>query len=321
MNNITNKEKYKRFVNEVYVPIFSMPWWMDAVCGENNWDVWIYEKGDCIVAAMPYFMEKRGDYLYITKALLTQNNGLIINYPSNQSALKRAKFEEKIIDELIFFLKSSGIDVYEQQYHHSFKNFLPFYWEGFEIIPRITYVLNKDIGVEKLDNIISSNYRNKMRKGERSIECFSTIDENTFYEEHEKIFKRQGLDCPFSFAVWKKLYNACQEHGCGEIVVALGGDDEIFSLAYIVSDNNTSYLLLGGEIPKYSTLQTFPRLVKECIINAFQSKRDFDFEGSVIKRINHSFREYGGEAKEYYRIRKVFNPNIINIKSDNQLNK
>ena len=37
----------------------------------------------------------------------------------------------------------------------------------------------------------------------------------------------------------------------------------------------------------------------------------FDFEGSVVKQINHSFREYGGHPVEYYRFRKVFNPEII----------
>ncbi len=38
---MTNKEKYQAFCEHTYVPIYSKPWWMDAVCGPENWDVWL----------------------------------------------------------------------------------------------------------------------------------------------------------------------------------------------------------------------------------------------------------------------------------------
>ena len=46
---------------------------------------------------------------------------------------------------------------------------------------------------------------------------------------------------------------------------------------------------------------------------------NFDFEGSVIKRINHAFREYGGIPKQYFRIRKVFNPEIIRAETEQRI--
>ena len=64
---MTNKERYEKFCESTYVPIYSKPWWMDAVCGADNWDVWLYESGGNILAAMPYYMEQRGAYRYITK--------------------------------------------------------------------------------------------------------------------------------------------------------------------------------------------------------------------------------------------------------------
>ena len=36
-----NKERYERFCERNYVQIFSKAWWMDAICGEESWDVWI----------------------------------------------------------------------------------------------------------------------------------------------------------------------------------------------------------------------------------------------------------------------------------------
>ena len=72
-----SKTTYDRFCEKTYVPIYSKPWWLDAVCGADNWNVWIYKKGESVLAAMPYYFETRGEYKYITKATLTQNNGII----------------------------------------------------------------------------------------------------------------------------------------------------------------------------------------------------------------------------------------------------
>ena len=84
-----NKEKYFKFCEQNYIPIFSKPWWMDAVCGSKNWDVWLYEKGTDILAAMPYYLEQRGKYHYITKALLTQNNGIIFHDSDNAKKIAK----------------------------------------------------------------------------------------------------------------------------------------------------------------------------------------------------------------------------------------
>jgi hypothetical protein len=35
---MTNKEKYREFCkNEKNLPIFSKDWWLDAVCGKDNY--------------------------------------------------------------------------------------------------------------------------------------------------------------------------------------------------------------------------------------------------------------------------------------------
>ena len=126
-----NKEKYEKFCNKVYVPIYSKPWWLDAVCGPENWEVWLYENENEIFAAMPYYKEQRGEYSYITKALLTQNNGIIFKYPDGAKSVAKQIYEEKVIDEACKFIKSLNVDVYEQQFHYSFKNWLPFYWNRY----------------------------------------------------------------------------------------------------------------------------------------------------------------------------------------------
>ncbi|MCI8340767.1 MAG: GNAT family N-acetyltransferase [Eggerthellaceae bacterium] len=306
-----DKEAYQRFCEKNLAPIFSQPWWMDAICGEDAWDVWLCRHGDEIVAAMPYYMEDRAGLRYITKAPLTQNNGLIFSHGANSTPLSRQKAEEKIVDEACAFIEGLGVDVYEQQYHHSFSNWSPFHWNGYEAIPRYTYVIDDTSDINAVEAALSSGHRRDIRKGGRNGSLRKGLDPETFYAEHEKIFAKQGLPCPFSKELWLRLHAAIVGHGAGEAVYMETPDGDIASLAFLVWDDRAVYLLLGGSMPDFQRLDTYSMLVWESIKIAHEKGLAYDFEGSMIKRIARSFREYGAEPKLYFRIRKVFNPEVV----------
>ena len=75
---MTNKERYIEWAaKQEYVPVFMMPWWMDAVCAGKEWDVLLAEneQGD-IIGAMPYLMRKRAWLRYIIMPQQTQIGGI-----------------------------------------------------------------------------------------------------------------------------------------------------------------------------------------------------------------------------------------------------
>ncbi len=318
-----NKEKYVCFCEKTYVPIYSKPWWMDAVCDKDNWDVWLYEKGNNILAAMPYYLEQRGRYKYITKAPLTQNNGIIFNYPDDGSMknIAKQKFEEDTIKNACIFIQNFGLDVYEQQYQYNFRYYLPFYWNNYEIIPRVTYVIKDTSNIEKLWGDLSSKYRKNIKKGQKNSISRQNLSKEHFYSEHEKVFKKQGLECPFSYKLWDGLYEACKKHNSGKILYATDSSGNITSLLFLVWDEKSMYHLLGGSIPGYQELESYNSLTWEAIKLASQMGLKYDFEGSVIERISKSFREFGGNPEIYYRIRKVFNPEIFEKEYNMQRNR
>ena len=44
---MTNKEAYILFCKkESEIPLFSKPWYLDVVCGEEGWDILIIKKGN-----------------------------------------------------------------------------------------------------------------------------------------------------------------------------------------------------------------------------------------------------------------------------------
>lgn len=314
-----NKEQYKNFVNSTYVPIYSQPWWLDAICGKDNWDVWLYKKGENILAAMPYYIEQRGEYKYITKAPLTQNNGIIFKYAEESKIQKRAAFEEKVVNEMNMWLEQSEYDVYEQQYVHTFNNWQPFFWNGFKCVLRYSYLIEDTGNMEKIIDGYSSNLRKNIKKGKTRTKEIREIDAVTFFSEHEKIYKKQDLSCPFSFDLWMSLYNVCKEHECAKALAVINNEDKISSLAYFVWDEKYVYFLMGGSVPELSEDNTFSYLMHSGIELASNLEKSFDFEGSMIKRVAKAMREYGGIPTPYYRIRKIFNPNIVRMEAEQEI--
>lgn len=225
--------------------------------------------------------------------------------------IAKQKFEEEVIVQACKFIKKLDLDVYEQQYHYDYTYYLPFFWNNYTIVPRINYVLENTSNVEELWENLSSNYRKNIKKGQKNSFVKQDLDKQKFYKEHEKIFQKQGLECPFSYPLWENLYNACKKNNVCKILYALDKDNNITSLLFLVWDEKSMYHLLGGSIPSYQKLESYNALTWTAIKMASYMGLKYDFEGSVIEKISKSFREFGGEAKIYYRIRKVFNPEIL----------
>ena len=318
---MTNKEKYSKFCETNYVPIYSKPWWMDAVCGPENWDVWLYESGGNILAAMPCYYELRGSYRYITKAPLTQTNGIIFKKISGSKLVTEAELQEKIINAACAYIKELGIDVYEQQYPPSFQNWQPFFWNNYTNTLRYTYIISDTKDWTKVEENIASKYRNEIRKGQRLTSVSVWTDRDAFYTEHEKVFLRQGKRCPFGRELWNRLYDACIAHGAGQMFRAMDTAGNLHAILFLVWDQQNVYHLLGGYMPEFSSSQAYSALTYHGIRFAHEKGLAYDFEGSMIHQIAVAFRQFGGTPTPYYRIRKVFNPEIIRKEAEDYINR
>ncbi len=309
-DGIMFKNKYNIFCGKTYIPIFSKPWWMDAVCGENNWDVYVLEKSGTYMAAMPYYIEMRGGFRILTKARHTQNNGVIFNYPQNQKYCSKLDFEEKCINAVCDFIESLELDKYEQQFHHSFTNWLPFKWRGYSEMLRYTYLIEDTSNIEKIEADFSYEIRNEIRKAEKYVVVKEDLSIDELYRINKLSYDRQGVKIPYSLDFLKRIDNACAAHNCRKNFYACDNYGNIHSIVYIVWDEKTAYYLLSGSDPEFKSSQSNSLLIRESIRYASKLGLQYDFEGSVIKPIEHMVRAFGGIQKPYFRIYKVFNKNI-----------
>lgn len=304
-----SKQLYEKLCQETYVPVFSQPWWLDAVCGAENWDVFVVERSGTIFAALPYYIENRDGRRIITKAKNTQNNGILFKYPQNQKMATRIAFEMRIIDELIDCIENLGIDKYEQQFHYSFTNWLPFYWRGYNEMTRYTYVIEDTSNYDAVFNNYDTTLRNIIRKAGKFCFLSDDISKTEFYRVNRLSFERQKKGIPWDFAYFTRLFAACQANHTGKMLSAVDENGDILSVAYLVWDEQSVYYLLNGTDYERKNLQANAFLINESIKFAGQVGRKFDFEGSVIKPIEHSFRQFGGTPMRYFRIFKEYGSN------------
>lgn len=303
-----NKERYKLFCEkEKNIPIFSQPWWMDVVCGEKNWEVYIVGEGNNILATMPYYFMKDDNGVKITKAKLTQNNGIYIKYPNNQKITSKLDLDEKIINNVCDYIENLDIYKYEQQYHYSFNNWLPFFWREYKEITRYTYVIEDTKNIEVVRENYSSKIRNKIKNAKQLLKIIETEDTELFYRINKMTFDRQEKEIPYTYDLFRNLYLACKERECCKLLMAIDEEKKVHSVAMIVWDEASVYYLLNGTDPEVKKYQGNALLIDRSIEIASELGKKFDFEGSVIKNIEHSFRQYGGIPKPYFRIYKEFN--------------
>lgn len=307
-----NKEKYRKFCQkEKNIPIFSKDWWLDSVCGIDNWDVVLVEKGGEIFTSFPYVLKKKAIFDIITMPQLTQTMGVYIKYPPKQKYYKRLSWEKDMMSKLIDGLPK--VDMFSQNFDKRITNWLPFYWAGFEQTTRYTYLI-ENISIEELEKNLETDIRRRRRKKayKAGVEVYESEDLEKFYELNTMTFTRQGMNIPYSFDFVKKLFKACKENNSVKMYFAKI-DDEVIAVNFLVYDDNTVYYLMGGIDPDKRDLGGMDVVQFESIKFALENNKAFDFEGSMIESIEKYFRSFGAIQIPYFNITKT-NSKLLKIR-------
>lgn len=302
-----DKQRYIEFCErDKDVPIFHTPWWMDAMCGPENWDVFLIGEGKDIKAYLVYQLDENKGVKSIHRTLLTQNSGLGIRYQSNQGVVTRQKFEEKIINEICDYIESLGLSRYDQQYNYAIQNYLPFFWRRYAGQVKYTYVIEDTSDLDVVRSEYASKLRNQIKKAEKYLRVEEIDDLEEFYRVNKLTFDRQEIQIPYTYEQFVTLTKACQERECCKLLAARNDENHTQSVAMLVWDDKSVYYLLNGTDPEYKQFQGNLLLIDKSIEIAHDLGKKFDFEGSVIKTVNHCFREFAGIPMPYFRITKEF---------------
>lgn len=303
---MTALEKYRLFSEqEKSIPLFSKGWWMDAAC-LNDWDVLLIEENGQIIVSLPYYFQNQNGMKEIRKAPLTQNNGIWIRYPENQKYEKKLSYETKLMNCLIEKIEQLNLAKYQQYFHYSITNWLPFFWKGYSQTTRYTYVIEDTSNMEQIYQNLNSNIRKLIRKAERIVQVQDNLDIDEFYHLNKMTYDRQNIEIPYSFEIVSRIDKECMKRNARKIMSCVDQHNQIHTAAYFVWDDESVYYLMSGSNPNFRDSQSLTLLLYEGIKLASQLGKKFDFEGSMKKNIEHHFRQFGAIQRAYHSIVKTF---------------
>lgn len=303
-----NKTKYiKLCEEEKSIPLFSKYWWMDAVCSKENWEVILIEDNEKPIASLPYFFKRHSNGMEIRKAPLTQNNGIWIKYPHDMKYEKALAYEKKLMNRVIDAIENLDITRYQQYFHYSVENWLPFYWRGYSQTTRYTYVIEDTSDLELVKRNFNYNVRKNLARANKKVIIKEGMDIEDFFNLNEKTFTRQNLDIPYSLDLLKSLDFQCAKRNSRKIYYAVDNKSNIHCAIYLVWDENSVYYLMSGSDPDFRDSQALTLLMYKGIELASHLNKKFDFEGSMKENIENFFRQFGAVQKPYHNIYKDFN--------------
>lgn len=300
---ITNKQLYQEFYEQhPDICIFSAPWWLDVTAGAENWDViLIRNKNNEIVATFPY-MYKKGKFglKQIGMPVLTQKLGPYIVYDKNKiTEAKKITYEHEIYAQIIE--KLPNYDSFIINFDQKYKNWLPFYWNGFKQTTRYSYRLSEIKDTDNMYQNYAKSKRQKIRKAE-NLRVKYDLNLDIFYTYFDSVIKQRGDTVSFSKSLFVSLCEEIYKKNSGRIFYCIDDEENIHAINLTVWDHEVAYYLIAMRREEYNSSGGTEFLVHETIKYVSQFVDIFDFEGSMIKGVEESFRFYGAHQTEYYSI-------------------
>ena len=306
---MTPKILYQGFCEkEKDIPIFSQPWYLDAVCGEDGWNILLVKRGNEVAVSMPIQDYKKYGFRMPRMPLHVKYWG-----PYFSKKFRSEKQQQKLMGELISQLPA--FDYFEQYFHPSIINGLPFHWEKFDVSVRYTFRIDLDQDLQKIYNGISSNYRNnKIAKAQQLVKIIERPSVEDFFEVQKKTFLRQQIGSPFSLDFFKRYDTILSKQQARKMFFAIDKNDQIHAAVYLIWDEHTVYLHLAGNDPELSKSGAGILLIWHSIQFAKNvlRKKVFDFEGSMIEPITKVRKEFGAIQTPYLKISK-YNSKLLLI--------
>lgn len=279
-------------------PIFIQQWWLDAVA-PGQWSYATVRKGQEIVAAMPYILKTRFGFNKISLAPRTSYLGPWFKESTAKYAfqLKQQKdLMNALIDELPKHL------VFQQNFHPSFTNWLPFCWRGFDQSTRYTYLADWRSDPEEAWKECTESVKTDVRKAEKQLSIEKSDDFETLLKLHELTCRRQGFEPPNSKEEMFRIHQACQARHCSCCLIARDAENRPHCAIYLIWDESKVYYYLAGADPELRNSGANAFLVWNAIKMAFEMNRSFDFVGSMVEPIERFFRAFGGRQVPYFRM-------------------
>ncbi|MEO6130250.1 MAG: GNAT family N-acetyltransferase [Saprospiraceae bacterium] len=274
-----------------HAPLYAAPWWLDAVCGNNKWEVvnMLDDEGKS-AGYIPYYK--------------TQIRGIsaIITPPLTQW-LPIVKKEDQSQVSVVEFLKSLPscpiVDLTIKPAENQLLSPFPF-----RVNFKYSYVIPYHEGPSDAKLNYSEGLRRNLREAEKNYTIASSEDVEHFLQLCHATYRHQKIKSPsWLDHIVSQIVPALKKNKSGHIHFAF---DKGTAIAGILTgwDAQTTYYLTGGRKGDQQGASAHALLLDHAIREANTRGHKFDFEGSMHPGIANFFQSFGALPEPYWQVRK-----------------
>jgi hypothetical protein len=280
--------------------LFCRSWWL-KVTGPDTRILGYFDAGR-LIAGIPLFFKRRFGVQLCTMPKLTQTWGVVIE-PLEGKPVRQISRQMEILT--IFAHHLAAQPVFLQRFHPEVFNFLPFQWQGFQQISRVTYVIEHLCDLDRVWAEMRDSQRREIRKAEKRGIIVEPCDPEVVADNLAKTYGRQGLECPTETRLLRRIHHAARQNAAGDCFAARDMDGRVHAAAMLVWDRKRAYYLTGGGDPALRTSGAASLLLWKMMQFASARSAVFDFEGSQIPAVERFFRSFGASQVWYHEISKM----------------
>lgn len=266
------------------------------VCG-------IYDKGDNLIGGFTIYEEKKFGLRIFRNPPFTPTIGPFLKIDAKNPVAVMGIWKEAL-SSMAEFIEGLPYSVVSFSLDKDIVDTQPFIWKKFKVIVRYKYLLDLSHPTEDIWKGMSHEKKKAINRATedgllaKQIDDFKVIQALVLktFSRQEQQFHKDYLDrILFDFANKKNC--------CGFVTFK---EDRPLACEFIAYDKNTAHGVISGYDHNYKHRGAGPLAFWEAIKYAKESGlKYFDFEGSMIPRLERYFREFGGQLTPYYTVNKA----------------
>ncbi len=281
--------------------LFCRSWWLEAVA-PGEFEILVLRRGGKIAAGMPLVRRRKWGVRAIGMPPLTQTLGPLLGPPTSENYEKQLSNEMELLTDLAAAIPR--VAHFSAFCHHSLTNWLPFYWAGYQQTTRYTYAIEDLSDPEAVFANFAHAKRKNVKKAERLVEVRQDLPPREFYGHHAMTLRKQGDAINYSFELFERIHRATAERNAGKTWFAVDPEGRVHSAIFVIHDARSAYYLLSTIDPEHRGSDSATLLVRDAIAYVSRFTKRFDFEGSMIRGVEGSFRKFGAVQKPYFHLTK-----------------
>tara|TARA_R110002050_G_scaffold200591_1_gene335575 strand:+ start:127807 stop:128754 length:948 start_codon:yes stop_codon:yes gene_type:complete len=303
---LSAKETYRQFCDTSSRPlIFQTPLWLDAVAGDENWNVILSFKGTLLVGAMPYVTNSKLGLKQITLPFLTPYLGPIIIYPTDLKKDNYHSHDRKVTSDLVAQIPKTDRFITQTDFEYMYWS--PFAWAGYSQTTRYSYLLDTSKTEEELLKGFKPNIKKHIRNSGATYAVIAANEIDPVFNLHQNDLKNKGIELLFTQNQFARLDQTVSTSGKRIILHAIDDSGNIVCAFYLVFDHQYMHYLVGAVTDDARNSGVMSLLMWEAIKESKKRGLTFNFEGSMNKNIDRFFSSFGGTLSPYMQISKTGN--------------